>query len=65
MLLRKTIACYGDLYSILDKSNMQLSNKQKRELVRIIYPHIEHTRMEAYEQGKEYTELIKQRNGEF
>lgn len=51
--MRRTLACVSDLYSVLNDANIQLSNKQKDAVVAAIFPHIEHSRLKAYEQGKQ------------
>ncbi|MEX3623545.1 hypothetical protein [Viridibacillus arvi] len=54
--MKQTIACVSDVYGILEKSNIQLSNKQKEAVVQTLYPHIEYSRMEAYKLGKQSCE---------
>lgn len=56
---RRTIACVSDLHSVLNDANLQLSNKQKEAVVQAVYPHIEHSRTEAYNLGKQAVEPKK------
>lgn len=59
--MRRMISYVSDLYSILDSSNIQLSNKQKDSLVNVLYPNIEHSVNKAYKLGKQSNENKKER----
>lgn len=63
---RRETTCVSSLYSLLEDSNIQLSAKQKKAVVDVVYPSIEHSRMKAYDYGKKQgeSEMLRMLNPE-